>query len=163
MNNKFLTPHVKTATHESGNILDLVIFSEDDLVSEVELCGKVGKSDHDLIKYDVNVNVARPTNTKKSRNFRRARIDEMKRMMHKDWDGLMDGKDVNEIWALLKKLLEDAISQHVPMRKNRRTDEPKWLDAEMRKKIREKWEAWKNWKNTGRATDKAVYTKTERD
>ena len=49
------------------------------------------------------------------------------------------------------------------MKKTRRTDEPRWLDAEVRKKILEKRNTWKNWKRTGRATDKAVYTRTEKE
>ena len=87
----------------------------------------------------------------------------MQKLMGKDWDELMDGQNVNEMWSCLKELLNHAMSQHVPMKKNRRTDEPKWLDAEMRNKIGEKRRAWKTWKETSRATDKAVYTRTEKE
>ena len=46
MKDKFLTQHVQTATHDSGNILDLVISIEEDLVRDIEMIGKIGKSDH---------------------------------------------------------------------------------------------------------------------
>ena len=43
---KFLTQHVDDATHDSGNILDLIISSNEELVRDVEMIGKLGKSDH---------------------------------------------------------------------------------------------------------------------
>ena len=39
INNRFLTLHIKTATHDGGNILDLVILSEDDLVGRSKCVG----------------------------------------------------------------------------------------------------------------------------
>ena len=75
----------------------------------------------------------------------------------------MEGKSVNEMWLIVKESLEHAVDMYLPKKNSRQTDEPKWLDAEMRKMILEKRKAWKNWKRTGRATEKAVYTKVERD
>ena len=75
----------------------------------------------------------------------------------------MVGKNVNEMWFILKESLETAMMEHVPMRKVRRTDEPKWLDAELRKKIGAKRKAWNEWKRTGRVTERAAYAKEERE
>ena len=95
------------------------------------------------------------------RNYRRARTDKMRRMMRRNWKELMRDKSVNEMWSLFKKSLDDAVAQHVPMRKIRQTDDLKWLDGDMRRKIAEKRNTWRIWRRTGRATDKAVYTKSE--
>ena len=84
INDKFLTQHINSATHDGGNILDLVISSEDKLVRDVEMCGNVGKSDHALIKYKVEVDVTRSNNRREFRNFHRARKDEMQRAMYRD-------------------------------------------------------------------------------
>ena len=75
----------------------------------------------------------------------------------------MAGTNVNESWCLLKKSLEFVVDKHVPMKKKRRTDEPKWLDAEVRQTITMKKRAWSEWKRTGRETEKAAYKKAERD
>ena len=163
INNKFLTQHIETATHDGGNILDLVISSEDELVRDVEMCGNIGKSDHALIKYTVQADAKNSRNTKQYRNFRRAQTEEMRGLMRKDWRSLMEGKNVNEMWSMLKESLEYTVAKHVPIKKSKRTDEPRWLDAEMRKKILEKRKAWKSWKTTGRMTEKAVYARVERD
>ena len=63
----------------------------------------------------------------------------------------------------VKESIEYTVAKHVPIKKAKRTDEPRWLDAEVHKKIEEKQKAWKRWKATGRATDKAVYTGAERE
>ena len=76
---------------------------------------------------------------------------------------MMEGKSVNETWSILKESLEKAIAEYVPMKKKPRTDEPKWLDAEMRKKIHEKRQTWSEWKRTGRQTERAMYAKSERE
>ena len=51
----------------------------------------------------------------------------------------------------------------VPMKKKKRTDEPKWLDAELRAKIRTKRQAWSEWKQTGRETECTAYKKAKRE
>ena len=163
IHDKFFTQHVEMAMHNSGNILDLILSSEDNLVSEVEDCGKIGESDHVILKYKVHMDAMRSSKAGASRNFRKARCDEMRSAMQKDWKSMMEGKSVKDVWAMLKESLETAIAEHVPMRKIRRTVEPKWLDAEMRKKIQAKRRAWNDLKRTGRETERTIYAKTERE
>ena len=55
---------------------------------------------------------------------------------------MMEGKTVNEIWSIIKESLETTIAEYVPLRKKKRTDDPKWFDAGMRKKILGKRRAW---------------------
>ena len=84
IHDKFLTQHLETATHNSGNILDLIISSDDDLVRDVETCGKIGKSDHNLIKCIVRAGALKSKVTKRSRNLSKARQNKMRRDMRKD-------------------------------------------------------------------------------
>ena len=74
MHDKLLTLHVETATHNCGNILDLILSSEDNLVGNVETCGKIWKSDHELIKCKVYIDAMKSQSTKMSQNFRRAML-----------------------------------------------------------------------------------------
>ena len=162
IHNKFLTQHVKSATHNSGNILDLILLSEDNLVRDVKTCGKIGKSDHDMIKCKVHMDAKRSKATKTSQNFWRAKHDEMRREMRRDWRSLMEGKSVNKTWLILKESLKKVIADHVPMRKPKRTEKPQWLDAELRKTISAKRRAWTVWRGTGRLSDWATYAEKER-
>ena len=69
---------------------------------------------------------------------------------------------MDKAWVYIKELLDEIVAQYVPMKKAKRKNEPKLLDAEMRKMIVEKRDAWKKWKRTGRTTEKAAYTMTEK-
>ena len=161
MADKFLTQHVETATHNSGNILDLVISSEEDLVRDVELIGNIGKSDHAMLMCKIDTEVVRSKRASMGPNFYRANVDAMRLAMSKDWTRMLDG-GVNDMWSLIKESLETVIALYVPLKKKRQKDEPKWLDAEMRRKIVEKKRAWSEWKRTGRTSDKLKYKETER-
>ena len=162
VNDRFLTQHVQFATHDSGNTLDLILSSQDDLVRNVEPMGKIGKSDHVMMRCKVQLDAVRSNNAQMYRDFYKADHKEMRRTMKKNWPMLLDGKDANQIWSVIKESLKMAIDIHVPLRKRKRTDEPKWLDAELRKKIGEKRKAWSEWKRTGRETDRVLYRNTER-
>ena len=94
--------HVDTATHDSGNILDLVISSEEDLVRDVEMIRKIGKSDHAMMMCEIDTEVARSRRASMRPNFYRADIDAMRKAMSKDWTRMLDGS-VNEMWSLLKE------------------------------------------------------------
>ena len=119
---------------------------------------------HMLIKFKLHIDAMRAKSMETSQNYRRARCDDdMRAFMRKDWHRMMEGKSVNEIWSIVKESLETAVAEYVPLRKKKRTDDPKWLDAEMRKKILGKRRAWDEWKRTGRATDRALYAKNERE
>ena len=135
IHDKFLSQHVDVATHDSGNILDLILSSEDELVRDVEVCGNIGKSDHAMINCKVQMDAMKSRSRKAFQNFRKANLEGMRDVMRKDWRELMESESVNGTWSILKQSLETAIAKHVPTKKVKRTDEPKWLDAEMRKKI----------------------------
>ena len=163
LDDNFLTQHVEEATHDSGNVLDLIISSKEELVKDIELIRKLGKSDHVMMKCVIEVDVIRSNNAKMRPNYNKANLLEMREMMRRDWREETDGKDVEEIWSLLKKSLNSAVELHVPMKKSKRTDEPKWLDSEVKRKISDKRKAWDKWKRTGRVTEKAAYSKAERE
>ena len=52
---ELLTQWVNEATRGS-NILDLVFSSEDDLISNIEVKEKLGKSDHNVVKFEIKTN-----------------------------------------------------------------------------------------------------------
>ena len=68
-----------------------------------------------------------------------------------------------EGFALPKESLETASAEHVTMRKTKRTEEPKWMDAELQKMINKKKKAWGEWKRTGRELERAKYAREERE
>ena len=53
------------------------------------------------------------------------------------------------------------MSEHTPVKKPKRKDEPPWMEREIKKSIEEKRRAWARWKETKRECDKRAYKKKE--
>ena len=58
----FLEQFVTTPTHNSGNVLDLILCNREEMVKEVKAEGRIGRSDHDMIGFKLCVNTIRNKN-----------------------------------------------------------------------------------------------------
>ena len=157
----FLTQHVSEETHKSGNILDLVLSSDENMVKGIELDGKVGKSDHEIVNVDAIINVRRDDRGKQFRNVKRANFEEMRKDVNIDWEAELEEKNVNEMWEIITEKVNDAVEKHVPWCKIKKANKPKWMDNEVAKAIKEKKNAWKKWKKTKSVEEKVEYKKLE--
>ena len=52
---KFMEQLINEATHRSGNILDLILCDQENMVTEVVTDGRIGKSDHDIVSFKLCV------------------------------------------------------------------------------------------------------------
>ena len=161
LKDRFMHQHVESETHNSGNVLDLIISNNEESVSDVAVIGKLGKSDHHILTCKFQIKTLRSNMKSQYRDFNRASRDEMRRFMQRDWEEEMKGMNVNETWSVLKRSLEIATNTYVPLRKRKPNNEPKWMDSEVKAKIWSKRVAWKEWKRTGRACDHDKYKKIE--
>ena len=63
----FLEQHVEWETHDGGSTLDLLFSNTEGMVDNVFVDGKIGKSDHDIIAFSVNID---QTRAESKRNLR---------------------------------------------------------------------------------------------
>ena len=158
----FLVQHVDEPTQTSGNILDLVLSKDDDLVRSVEHEGRLGKSDHEMLMVTVRMDLVEPVVPNNSRDYDKANFDEMRREMEEeDWSTLSQ-KGVEECWSIIRGRLERLVDDWVPWRRRRRgNDAPRWMNAEIRKAVTQKKKAWKRWKCSRREEEKEKYMEWE--
>ena len=156
----FMEQHITEATHRSGNILDLVLCDQEIMVTGVTMEGRVGKSDHDIVVFNLCVTKPKDPGHRLLPNYRKAEFEKMREALRKtDWKEAMNGKSVNENWIAWKERIKNLMSEYIPMKRRRNFDEPQWMDSEVKKSIRKKKEAWKKMKQSNRATDKEEYKK----
>lgn len=164
----FLSQHVDEQTHISGNILDLVISKDENMVDSVDYEGRLGKSDHEMLMVTMRLKTADGARSAASRNYDRADYGEMQREMGQvRWEEVLRDMDVEECWSTIKRFHDNLVAKWVPWRRKRRGKvPPKWMNDDIRKSVTEKRRAWKQWKKSGREEDKASYkiweTKTKR-
>ena len=75
---------------------------------------------------------------------------------------MTEGKDVNETWGIFKKVMNEMIEKHVPMRTRKKGSKPKWLDRDLSKLIEKKKKAWNRYKKTKTDENKAAYKSLEK-
>ena len=159
INEQFMEQYVMEPTHTSGNVLDLVLCDKEEVVSEVKTDGRIGGSDHDLITFKMRV-AAGKEEERMIRDFGRANFVEMRRgMANVDWQRELSGKDANEMWNSIKGSVCKLMKEHIPMKKRRSNKNPPWMDADIKRCLKEKKEAWKRWKETKKEKDRADYRK----
>ena len=162
IDDNFLQQHVDEATQRSGNILDLVITNDPNLVSQVEMEGKLANSDHDIITTTINLETDAKNNNRRTRNYNNADYDEMKKMMRRNWEEELRNKDVEGSWQLIKGVIDEAVEKCVPWKKIRAGNPPKWMCNELKRLIGKKKRAWKKWKKSKKEEDRKEYKSLEK-
>ena len=156
----FLQQYVQEATHRSGNILDLVLCDQEEMISEVKGEGRLGKSDHDIISFTLRVRSNKLASQRMTMNFRKANFEEMrKRMREMDWRNILREKDVNEMWISIRGCIERLMTELIPMKRVKTKNNPQWFDRDVKRSIEKKKDAWKRWKQSGGEREKEEYRK----
>ena len=158
----FLQQHVEVPTHKDGNILDLVLSNEIGMVRDVDMMGRIGASDHECMMISIDTDAVWELKGETRRAFEKADWDAIRRDMDKEWEVLLMDKSAEEMWTVFRDMVETTINEHVPMVKKRKGGEPKWLNWEIKRLIREKKKAWDRWKITKKEEDKEQYKVAER-
>ena len=160
----FFEQHVTEATHSSGNLLDLILCNSGEIIKMVTMEGKIGKSDHEIISFELWIDERRTRNQRKTLNYKRANFTQMRAELTSiDWKAVMQPMDVNDAWLFIKGNIEDQMKKHIPLKKCRVVHEPPWVNKEVKKKIEAKKAAWNKWKRSKSLTDKEEYKKKEKE
>ena len=134
--NKFLEEHnlfqlVTSPTHNSGNILDLVITSKPQSVSSLELLEPFTSScDHNMIALTITTTPITKTKRKPKRNFNLANFTQINTYLSTiNWDAVFHPyEDINKMYSNFLEIIHKSIELYVPMSKvKQRTRLPKSL------------------------------------
>ena len=155
---------VNMPTHKCGNTLDLIQCNRENMVTEIKLDGRIGKSDHDVVSFDLCVSKAKEIIRQMLPDYRKAKFTEMREAFWKiDWDRELEEKTVNDMWKSIKGHTKRLMSEFVPLKKPRRHDEPRWMDDDVKKSIEHKKKAWKKMKETNRLREIEDYKKAVKE
>ena len=142
-------------TESPKYVLDLVLSDKEGVINAVRLEGRLGKSDHEMISFNIFIEPKRANDKRERLNYARANYKEMRRTLEEEGWGEMEGKEVEETWQMIKGKIRSKIEQFTPRASNNNNKrDPPWFNKEIRKKIEKKKVAWKKWKETRRETDK---------
>ena len=147
MEDEYMTQHVDGPTHINGNVLDLVITRDDEMVESVTMEGRLGKSDHEMILTRLKTRFTKETRSVFMRDYSKANYREMRaRAKSVNWSREMDGRDVEECWTFFKGFLDEVVNEYVPLKRKKGKSAPPWMNKEIKMAIKEKKKAWDEWK-----------------
>ena len=113
---------IQLVTDETrGNaILDLVLTNDLNLVSDIEVGEPLGRSDHSMVRFDINFNVKSEENNVKVPDFNRAKwLDFINEINRNEWETIFHNKNAHEMWNDFKNIIYEAQERHIPTREIR--------------------------------------------
>jgi len=135
-----LSQLVYEPTYSLGNILDLVLTSDPNLIARVEVCRAALplSSDHFPVFFEIihgtmsNI----PATTHEVFNYKKIDSDGMvNQLLDVDFEFCYQDTDVDSVWLDIKSLLVDSVNQFTPKVRMRSHPHPKWFTSEIRHKL----------------------------
>ena len=143
MQDSFFRQLVDFPTHTKGNILDLVITNIPEKVGEIKEVGRIGKSDHVILQFDLEVSAGKEEVKQAIKNWKRADWREIREgLAVTTWPTTNDRTTAEEAWKLLRDKLEQLVDQHVPS-STFRPRKSEWMTGDILRELRRKRRLWK--------------------
>ena len=143
-----LVQHVKTATHNSGHVLDLVISRPQECTVAKTIVANPQLSDHAAVTVFLpTTRPPLPRKTVTSRNYRRINIEELKKDINSSPLAKTLPSDPDELVKLYNSTLSDLIDKHAPLKTREVTIRPsaQWYSDDLhtikleKRKLERKW------------------------
>lgn len=149
------------------NILDLVLTTNESIVSNVLVGPEFSSSDHRVITFSVPINKSKVKESKERvPDYQRANFRKLRNiLMHTDWSELSSNNSINEAWKIFTYNLTKAVDASVPLR-NRRSianSKPKWWNTEIKNSLLAKKRAYHKYKLTKENSDKIEHDRLRRN
>ena len=149
-----------TKPTRQNSILDLIFSDNEHLVNDVRVMEGIGKSDHNMIIFNLAVDSRPKNNLIMVPDFNRANFVHIRQELAMiDWNQELAGLDTIEAWKVFKEKVEHIQREHVPFRhkRHRITKKPFWLTSDVLKEIKAKRAAFVQMKNSNSDTDLSCY------
>ena len=143
-------------THIKGNCLDLVITNSPGLISEVRDAGRLGRSDHVILEFNLAIGENKQQEQVAVKNWKKADWDKIREgLRNTTWPTTEDQLTAQEAWRALRSKVDSLTEEHVPtcIFKPRKSD---WMTGAILREVRKKRRKWKKAKN-GNARDREEY------
>ena len=164
VHNAFLIQKVENPTRrrpgQRPTMDDWVLVNEDDLISKIEHSQPIGKSDHDVLKFQLYIDMTKPqTKVEYRYDYNKGDYNKLKAIINDtDWDEL-ETMDTEKAWNKIKQVINDGVEECVPKVKvsNENRLKPIWLNKYAIKKIKKKHNTYQRYLKTKKRSDYNKY------
>ena len=139
---EYLTQWVTKPTR-GNNILDLVFSSEENMISDVDVGEKLGKGDHNIIRFKVESSFPRNNKSFRKLNFKRANFERLQNMIREI--PISRSLDTEKIWQSYKTSFMAAQDICIPQTKIKagKIPSPNWFNRNIGNAIKDRQKAYR--------------------
>ena len=149
VNNNFLIQLVDEPTRDK-NYLDLVLCSDESIVESLFVGEPFETSDHQLIRFKLISNRDETNKIITNLNYFKANYSEMREYIKtRNWDTLIDGSEVEDLWKKLTEELYMLRDKFIPKSKKVK-NKAKWVTKRVTRFRRAKTKAWNKYISSGK-------------
>ena len=141
---KFLHQLVDFPTHRQGNCLDLIFTDTPDNINNIQDLGPLGDSDHTVIQLEFTGNQGAKDCLKTIPDWSKLDLNGIKTRLNINWSDRFNGKNGDEMWDCFKSILDNAISECLPMKTLKTRPEQRWMTSKIKSLLRMKRLAYRN-------------------
>ena len=161
-----LHQHVHKPTRES-NILDLILTTNENLVSKVNVGPIFSTSDHRIITFNIKVEETKVNASKeKVPDYRRANFTRLRSILQNaNWNEILNETNIDKAWLVFTTILNNAVTLCVPSRNRRPLTraKPKWWNNEIKDILSLKKCAFNKYQATQNQADKLELDRIRRE
>ena len=144
---------------EPGNVLDLVLADSVDLINNLEITTRIGKSDHLCIEFGLDTSVDACYKGIHTKNYYRGNyIQAAEDLAKVNWN-IMNEMNVIESWNYFYSNVRQVIDSCIPETQYKKKVRPVWMDMYCKKLIEDKFRAWKKYTYSNKREDYEKYRK----
>ena len=130
--------------------MDLILTTDPDLVSDVQIAPNLGNSDHNMITFTVHYEHEVPTNIRSVRDYHRVDYEQIRlELIKTDWDHELSG-NMEVCWNKFKNILLQLEDKYIPVKKSYssgRMKKPIWMSRSAVNCVRRKNKIFKKYKD----------------
>jgi endonuclease/exonuclease/phosphatase family metal-dependent hydrolase len=160
LQDQYLSQHVEEPTRyrfgQNPSLVDLVISSEEDLVSELKHLDPIGKSDHLCIIFRIEIEPEVVNKNQQKYQMDKGDFAAINQMMKNiNWEDKTAKLNTEMTWTLFKEKYDTAVETCIPKYtvKPNKWRRPLWMNGDAIKRTKKKYWSWKRYMNTGREED----------
>ena len=160
-----LCQHIREPTR-GQNILDIVLTTDDNQISNVDIGPEFSTSDHRTLSFNIDFTTTQQNNHENVPDFQRADFEKLRGILkNTDWSEIYRIQDVEEAWNTFMDILTKAVSECIPTRVRRPASnpKPKWWNFDIRNILLAKKHAYRQYKSTQCESDKSEYKRIRRE
>ena len=158
----FLTQYVTFPTHEN-NTLDLVLATNDILVTSVADVGNLGKSHHSILRMNIDTKPTRVISKEQVLDYAKADFTKLREYMaNVEWNTELAKYGAADGWSFFKNKLYTSMEACIPLKLRRASNQPLWMNRNIMRVIRKKRRLWNWYKTTNDHNEYKEYIKVQK-